>query len=186
MITCLPDARVSLLARVALILGVVAAGSAGSRALAQEKEPPKPPPKSVEIQVFVILASKGEVDYADPSLKELAELLKRDSKGQFNRFRLHKSPQAEVKLSTTTYFGLIENYHLKATYSGVKAEQPEMVQLSLSIVRREQGSVGGKDEIRETPVLGPLGINIVRDKFVLIGGPQIGDDKLILAVRVLK
>jgi len=154
-------------------------------AMAQQGEQPKPPPKSVEVQAFVILASKGEVDYADPSLKELAELLRSQFKDQFNRFRLHKVPHEEVRLDKTAYLSLVENYHLKVTYTGVEAEQPEKVRLSLAIVRRVQEVVGGKVETRETTFVA-FKISIVRDKFFLMTGPQVGDEKVILAVRVLK
>jgi len=154
-------------------------------AAAQQDDKPKAP-KSVEVQAYVILASKGEVEHVDPALKELAELLQKRFKDQFNRFRLYKQPHDEVKLDKASYLALAEAYYLKVNYTGVTTGQPEMVKLTLTVVKRIAETAGGKTETREVTVGAPLSINVVRGKFILIGGPAIGQETMILAVRVVK
>ena len=190
------SARCRELARRFLVLVLAAGGVAGLAAPAfaddKDKEPPKPP-KSVEVQTFVILASKGETEHIDPSLKELAELLKQRFKDQLNRFRLHKSLQGDVKLDPgkgekTASFALIEDFYLKVAYHGIKKEPdgPEMIRLSLALVRVVEETKDDKTTKKEVRIIGPLGVNVVRERFILLGGPKVGNETLILAIRVLK
>jgi hypothetical protein len=94
-------------------------------------------PKTIEVQVFVIMASKGEVEHTDAALKELADLFK--SKFDFNRFRLHKSSQSEIRRDKPAPFQLVSDYLLWGTYLGANKSNPAgAVNLNLKLVRTEE------------------------------------------------
>lgn len=161
------------------------ADAARSNVSARAPEFPKEP-KAVEVQVFVIMASKGEVEHTDAALKELADLLK--SQFNFNRFRLHKSSQAEIRRDKPSPFQLISDYLLWGTYLGVNKSNPEgAVNLNLKLVRTEEttDAKGVKKKV-DKAITPKLTYALLRDRFILIGGPQLGEETMILAIRVMK
>ena len=61
-----------------------------------------------------------------------------------------------------------------------------MVMLTLQVVEIiEKETEEGKKKI-EKKVMGPIGLKIVRNQFVLFAGPKVGEETMILAVRVLE
>lgn len=176
---------VILAAGVAVLWGALSV--AASQVAAAPDDKPKPPPKDVDVQAYVIMASKDELPRTDPALKEIADLLMKRFKGVFNQFRFHNSLKGEVKLEKTTSFPVIENYYLKVTYLGVKDDKDRgrMISLSWRLVKRTQVTEDGKKKTRETSVAGPFNVNVVRGNFFLFGGPEVKKETMILAVRVL-
>ncbi len=158
---------------------------ARSNVSARAAELPKEP-KSVEVQVFVIMASKGEVEHTDAALKELSELMK--SEFNFNRFRLHKSSQAEIKKDKASPFQLVSDYMLWGTYLGANKSNPAgAVNLSLKLVRTEETTDAKGVKKKVDRAFAPkLTYALMRDRFILIGGPQVGEETMILAIRVMK
>ena len=158
---------------------------------ARSNEPARPPefpkePKAVEVQVFVIMASKGEVEHTDSALKELADLMKTEF--TFNRFRLHKSSQSEIRKDKASPFQLISDYTLWGTYLGASKINPAgVVNLSVKLVRTEEvtDSKGVKKKVDKS-ITPKLTYALMRDRFILIGGPQVGEETMILAIRVMK
>lgn len=142
---------------------------------AQERPKPEQKPKSITLQVYVIMASKAPKPHADASLKELAGLLK----GRFNHFTLHRLVKESIKLGKQKRFSLAADYHLKAEYRDAKSSK---IVLKWHLVRLVTS--GGKT--REIGVAGPNGVTVTRGKFFLIGGPKVGAKTMILAVRVMK
>lgn len=173
----------------ALAACAVLATAACSSARAQPAPEDKPkPPKSVEVETYVIMASMGTPEHVDPSLKEVAELLKKRFKDVFNRFRRHNRLTGDVKLEKTADFALIDNYHLKVTYNGVKddAERGRMIMVSWRLVRTTEVEEEGKATVKETTVAGPFNVNVIPGSFFLFGGPEVNQETMILAIRVLK
>ncbi len=172
-----------------------------SREEGEEKEKPEAPPESVKVQTLVILASKGKVPHEDENLKELAKILKKRFKGQFNRFRLHKETKTGLKLQPPSESGskpqrgpvtvrLIDDYRLKLSYLGVKRpkgdEKPAMVTLGISVVKAVETIEDEKKVVKEKTVIPPIRPSVVPGLFVLIGGPRVGEETLVLAVRARK
>jgi len=146
---------------------------------AQEKSKPEQKPKSITLQVYVIMASKAAKPHADASLKELAGLLKGKFGTRFNHFTLHRSAKDSIKLGKKRRIALAADYHLKAEYRDAKAAK---IVVGWHLVRLV--TIAGKT--REVNVSGQNASTVLRGKFFLIGGPQVGDKTMILAVRVIK
>ncbi|MBN2583568.1 MAG: hypothetical protein JXL80_10905 [Planctomycetes bacterium] len=140
------------------------------------------PPKTVELQVFVIMAAKGEKAQEDPSLKELAELLRSKFGKRFNQFALQRTTSMKIKHKQEQSCGLAADYFLKAKYDDAEMSESESpkIELALNVVRIVAGDSGSK----EVGVLGPVGAKVRKNKFFLLGGPQVDDKTMILAVRV--
>lgn len=147
-------------------------------------------PKSVTVETRVIMASKGEVAKVDNGLDEVADLLKKMYGRMFNRFRLHQTVSGDVELKKDRTFSLVDNYHLKVGYRGatVDAETGEAkkVELSVLVVRRVPVRDGGGKTYRDEPVGAALTYTLPRGYFVLIGGPKVDNQHVILAIRVTK
>ena len=146
---------------------------------AQEKPKPEQKPKSITLQVYVIMASKAAKPHADASLKELAGLLKGKFAARFNHFTLHRLAKESIKLGKKRRIALAADYHLKAEYRDAKAAR---IVLAWHLVRL----VTAAGKTREVGVAGPHPVTVLRGKFFLIGGPQVGDKTMILAIRVMK
>ncbi|NIA21920.1 MAG: hypothetical protein GWP05_08170 [Anaerolineaceae bacterium] len=146
---------------------------------AQESPKPERKPKSVTLQVYVIMASKAAKPHADASLKELAGLLKGNFGKRFNHFTLHRLAKESIKLSKKRRIALAADYHLKAEYRDAKAAK---IVLGWHLVRL----VTSAGKTREVDVSGQNVATATRGKFFLIGGPQVGDKTMILAIRVIK
>ena len=168
----------------ALAAACVLAGTMASvgTAAGQDKPAEKAPPASVQVEAVVILASKGEKEQVDEGLKGIADLLKNKFKDQFNVFRHGGNPSGKVELNKTISLSLLaaQKLSLKVSYEGVKGE--DMVSLRLSIVKTEVVD----EKPVERNVLGPLGVALTRGQYLLLGGPQVGKETLIVAVRVAK
>jgi len=136
------------------------------------------------VQVFVIMASKGEQPQADTSLKELAELLTANYGTRFNQFSLHRTTSVKIRLDQEQTCGLAADYFLKAKYVGadMSDEAAPKMDLALRIVRITADAEG--KPAKEVGVLGPVGAKVVKDKFILLGGPKVDEKTMILAVRV--
>lgn len=166
---------VTMVVAAALVLAVGLPPVGSNTAGAQEKPEPEQKPKSITLQVYVIMASEAPKPHADPSLKELAGLLK----GRFNHFTLHRSVKESIKLGKQKRFSLAADYYLKAEYRDAEAAK---IVLGWDLVRVV--TAGGKT--REIGVAGPNGVTVTSGKFFLIAGPPVGDKTMLLAVRVMK
>ena len=167
----------------------------GSPAIPQEAAPPatgggtgEAAPASEMVEALVVLASKGERESTDARLAELAPILKAHFGGQFNVFRLYGSPRARVRQGDKegVRMTLISNYYLRTVLEGVRQDegQGEMVRLEIRLtqmVRRE-----GETKEREVAILGPMKLSFQRDKYFPIGGPAIGNETMIIFLRVAK
>jgi hypothetical protein len=166
----------------AVCLLALAWSAAGVRA-ADGEAPPKPP-KSVTVQAHVIMASRGKVPHVDDGLKHVADLLTGTFGRMFNRFRLHTTVSDDVKLEKSATLHLIEKYHLKTTYRGA-ADKNRKIQVAYSVVKRIQVTEDGKTKDKDIP-LTTVNYTVPRGLFVTIAGPKVGDETMILAIRVLK
>jgi len=172
----------------ALVVCAVLAGAWPTAAPAWADGDKPKPPKSIDVQALVIMASKGKVEHVDPSLGEVAGLLRKNFAGMFNRFRLHRTAGDDVKLEKSVTLALIDKYHLKAAYDGANTDDPKQVKIRLTctLVKRVPVTVDGKKKTKDVPVAGPIRYTVPRGLFCLIAGPKVETETMILAVRVPK
>lgn len=145
------------------------------------------PPDAIGVEIHVIMASKGKVEHVDASLKEVAALLKRGFKSMFNRFRLHRTVPGNVALKKESTIGLIDKYYLRVTYRGVQVseDKSQKVQVTYALLKRVKVTVDGKTKDKDV-VLQSVNYTVPRGLFVLIAGPKVGEETMILAIRVQK
>jgi len=145
------------------------------------------PPEAISVETHVILASRGKVEHVDASLKEVAVLLKRNFKGMFNRFRLHRTVTGDVPLLKENTVGLVDKYHLRVKYRGVQTaeDKSQKIQVTYTLLKRVKVTVDGKTTDKDV-VLQSVNYTVPRGLFVLIAGPKVGEETLILAIRVQK
>lgn len=162
----------------------------GPVAAQDQPAPPTPPAasKSISVQAHVIMASKAQMPHVEDSLKEVADLLQKRFKDIFNRFRLHKTASGEVKLKESQTLALVDKYHLKVTYNALvedteKKEQKH--QVTYTLVRRVQVTEGEKTVTKDEEIQ-PVQYTVAPGVFVLMAGPTVGEETLILAIRVVK
>jgi len=172
---------------VAMACTVLACTGPTGNARADGDEKPKPP-KSADVQILVIMASRGKVGHVDSSLSEIAGLLEKNVPGMFNRFRLHRTAGDDVRLEKTATFALIDNYHLKAAYDGIDAGDDKQVRfrMTYTLVKRIQVTEDGKKKDKDVPVAGPIRYTVPPGLFCLIAGPKVGEETMVLAVQVRK
>jgi hypothetical protein len=170
----------------AVVVVAAVVGSLSSILAAQDGDGKKKAdaPGSVDVQVFVIMASQGDTPQADASLKELAELLTANYGTRFNQFSLHRTTSVKIRLDQEQTCGLAADYFLKAKYVGadMSDEAAPKMDLALRIVRITAEAEG--KPAKEVGVLGPVGAKVVKGKFILLGGPKVDEKTMILAVRV--
>jgi phosphate-selective porin len=145
------------------------------------------PPDAISVETHVIMASKGKVEHVDASLKEVAVLLKRGFKGVFNRFRLHRTVTADVVLQKENTVGLIDKYYLRVKYRGAKTQEDksQKMQVTYTLLKRVKVTVDGKIKDKDV-VLQSVNYTVPPGLFVLIAGPKVGEETMILAIRVQK
>lgn len=156
------------------------------RARAQDEAPK--PPKSISIQAHVIMASKAKLPHVEDSLKEVAGLLQKNLAGLFNRFRLHRTVSGEIKLEKSDTLALIDKYYLKVAYRGATwdAEKKEQkFQVTYTLVKRTQVVVDGVTKDKDEEIQ-PVMYTVAPGLFVLIAGPKVNEETLVLAVRIVK
>jgi hypothetical protein len=183
--------RMIVRAALAMIVAVALSLCLAWPAAAQDQPaPPAPPapPKSISVQAHVIMASKAQMPHVEDSLKEVAELLQKRFKDMFNRFRLHKTASGETKLKESQTLALVDKYHLKVAYNA-SVEDPEKkeqkYQVTYTLMRRVQVTEGEKTVTKDEEIQ-PVQYTVAPGVFVLMAGPTVGEETLILAIRVAK
>jgi len=180
-------ASVRWMAAAACVCAVLACAGPAGNVRADGDEKPKPP-RSVDIQALVIMASRGKVGHVDSSLSEISGLLEKNFAGMFNRFRLHRTANDDVRLEKTATLALIGDYYLKAAYDGIDvgANKQVKIRLRYTLVKRIQVTENGKKKDKDVPVAGPIRYTVAPGLFCLIAGPKVGEETMILAVQVRK
>lgn len=169
-----------LLASVATALLAMAAVVAGQEGDRQEA----PPPKAVEVEAYVIMASHGEKPHVDPKLKEIAELL--EGVPHFNRFHYHDVVDTDVELKKAGRLPLVANYFLEAGYNGIERREgkPDRLLITLTPVKSVEVEKDGKKTVKYVPVTSSISFRVPWNVYVPVVGPEVEGKTVIMAVRI--